>query len=339
MRELAEPGKQNAAVKGLVALGDAAVPALHKALADRRSDVQQWALFACSGLHGDCASLRSPVERLLASKDLGVALMAHRAWPAVDGRNGLLLTMGQGEVLLVTPAAEEVPCTLKEPIQTEMLPNGNLLTASYALQSVQEVRRDGSELWAKGGLEAVVDCQRLPDGNTLVCRHTWHLVQELRPDGEQAWSTKTPGPLLDVDRLANGNTLATQYGTGGVIEIDRDGKTVWSFDGSDLTSAARQLDDTTLVTNRKSGHVLLVEPGGKVLRTWKCHEPWQAELLPSGHVVVNERRAVRILDADGKTAWSLERVNILSMQVLGAGPLRGNVAPANAAPATPPQPK
>lgn len=180
----------------------------------------------------------------------------------------------------------------------------------------------------------MIDCQRLPDGNTLVCRHTWHLVQELRPDGEQVWSTKTKGPLLDVDRLANGNTLATQYGTGGVIEIDRDGKTVWSFDGSDLTSAARQLDGTTLVTNMKSGHVLLVEPGGKVLRTWKCHEPWQAELLPSGHMVVNERRAVRILDADGKTAWSLERANILGMQVLGAGPHR-----ANAAPATPPPPK
>ncbi|MBL8736929.1 MAG: PQQ-binding-like beta-propeller repeat protein [Planctomycetes bacterium] len=239
----------------------------------------------------------------------------------------------------MTHDAEKVLCTLEQSIQTEMLPNGNLLTASYALQSVREVRSDGSELWAKGGLEAVVDCQRLPDGNTLVCRHTWHLVQELKPDGEQAWSTKTKGPLLDVDRLPNGNTLATQFGTGGVIEIDRDGKTVWSFDGSELTSAARQLDGTTLITNTKSGHVLQVEPGGEVLRTWKCRDPWHAELLPSGHMVVNERQAVRILDANGKTVWSLERSNILGMQVLGAGPHRANATPPNVAPATPPQPK
>ncbi|MFN8827766.1 MAG: hypothetical protein ACK501_22585, partial [Planctomycetota bacterium] len=121
VRELAEPGKQNAAVAGLVALGDAAVPALHKALLDRRSDVLQWALFACSGLHGDCSSLRTPVESLLASQDLGVALMARRAWPAVEGRNGVLLTLSNGNVVLVTDTNEKVLLKLPGAFHTELL--------------------------------------------------------------------------------------------------------------------------------------------------------------------------------------------------------------------------
>ncbi|MFO1032076.1 MAG: PQQ-binding-like beta-propeller repeat protein [Planctomycetota bacterium] len=339
VRELAEPGKQNAAVKGLVALGDAAVPALHKALTDRRSDVLQWALFACSGLQGESASLRAPVERLLASKDLGVALMARRAWPAVDGRSGLLLTLGNGDIVLVTHDAEKVLCTLQQVFHTELLPNGNLLVASHSLRSVREVGSDGSELWAQGDIVAAVDCERLPGGSTLLCSYTGRRVSELGPNGDSVWSTETNGMPFDADRLANGNTLITQYDTGGVIEVDRNGKTVWSFDGTNLTSAARQLDGSTLVTNMDTGHVTLVEPDGKSPRTWRCHQPMQAELLPDGHLVVNERQAVCILDADGKDLWRLERANILCMQLLGAGPLRANKAPVSESRPTDASPK
>lgn len=349
VRELAEPGKQNAAVKGLVALGDAAVPALHKALTDRRSDVLQWALFACSGLHVDCASLRSPVERLLASKDLGVALMARRAWPAVDGRSGLLLTVGGEEILLVTHEGVSVLCKLPEAFRTELLPNGNLLFVSLGLQSVQEVRRDGSELWARTGLKAPSDCKRLPNGNTLVARYMDRRVSEWQPNGEQAWTIETPGLPFEVDRLANGNTLITQFDDGGLIEVDREGKTVWSFEGMNLTSAERQLDGTTLVTDQDTDRIRLVGANGTVLRSWACFDPDHAELLPNGHLVVNQGNAVLVLDADGKTLWSLERATITGMQVLGAGPYRAKTAPANAppehvtptnpAPATPPPPK
>lgn len=344
VRELAEPGKQNAAVKGLVALGDAAVPALHKALTDRRSDVLQWALFACSGLHGDCVSLRAPVERLLASKDLGVALMAQRAWPAVDGRCGLLLTVGGGEILLVTHEGVSVLCKLPQAYRTQLLPNGNLLFVSLGQHSVQEVRRDGSELWARAGLKAPVDCKRLPNGNTLVARYMDRRVSEWQPNGEQAWTIETPGLPFHVDRLANGNTLITQFDDGGVIEVDREGQTVWSFEGMNLTSAARQLDGTTLVTDLDTDRIRLVGANGTVLRSWACSDPQHAELLPNGHLVVNQGNAVLVLDADGKTLWSLERANITGMQVLGAGPHRVNVAPTNVtptnqAPATPPPPK
>lgn len=349
VRELAEPGKQNAAVAGLVALGDEAVPALHKALTDRRSDVLQWALFACSGLHGDCASLRSPVERLLASKDLGVALMAQRAWPAVDGRNGLLLTVAGGEILLVTHEGVSVLCKLPQAYRTQLLPNGNLLFVSLGLQSVQEVRRDGSELWARASLKAPVDCKRLPNGNTLVARYMDGRVSEWQPNGEQAWTIETPGLPYRADRLANGNTLITQFDDGGLIEVDRNGRTVWSFEGMNLTSAARQLDGTTLVTDLDTDRIRLVGANGKVLRSWDCLGPQHAELLPNGHLVVDQGNAVLVLDAGGKALWSLGRANITGMQVLGAGPYRANVAPTNAppehvtptnpAPATPPPPK
>jgi len=344
VRELAEPGKQNAAVAGLVALGDDAVPALHKALTDRRSDVLQWALFACSGLQGDCASLRAPVERLLASKDLGVALMARRAWPAIDGRSGLLLTVGGGEILLVTQEGVSVLCKLPHAFRTQLLPNDNLLFVSLGLQSVQEVRRDGSELWARAGMKAPVDCKRLPNGNTLVARYMDRRVSEWQPNGEQAWTIETPGLPFEADRLANGNTLITQFDDGGLIEVDREGKTVWSFEGMNLTSAERQLDGTTLVTDLDTDRIRLVGANGTVLRSWACLDPQHAELLPNGHLVVNQGNDVLVLDADGKTLWSLGRANITGMQVLGAGPHRAKVAPANVTPtnptpATPPPPK
>jgi hypothetical protein len=332
VRELAEPGKQNAAVQGLVALGDAAVPALHKALLDRRSDVLQWALFACSGLHGDCASLRSPVERLLASKDLGVALMARRAWPAVEGRSGVLLTLSNGNVVLVTDTSEKVLLTPPDPFHTELLPNGNLLSVSHTKGSVRELQSDGSEVWTHGAFQQPVDCKRLPDGNTLVCSYTGRKVVELKPDGTVAWSIETPGLPFEADRLANGNTLITQFNEDGVIEVDRNGKTVWSFASPHLSSASRQLDGTTLVTDRQSDRIRLVGADGKVQRTWKCDGVMHAELLPNGHLVVNRRDTVLVLDDRALPLWVTERKEILGMQVLGAGPFRANSPPAEPSP-------
>jgi hypothetical protein len=327
VRELADPDKQSAAVQGLVALGDAAVPALHKALLDRRSDVLQWALFACSGLHGDCASLRTPVERLLASKDLGVALMARRAWHAVEGRNGVLLTLSNGNVVLVTDTNEKVLLKLPGALHTELLPNGNLLTVSHTTGSIRELLLDGKEVWTLGGFQQAVDCKRLPDGNTLVCNHTGQTVVELKPDGSVAWSTETGGNPLGADRLANGNTLIVEFNQGGVIEVNRNGKTVWSFASPHLSSARRQLDGTTLVADRQTDRIRLVGSDGKVQRTWKCDGVLHAELLPNGHLVVNRNDTVLVLDDRALPLWVTERREIRGMQVLGAGPFRANATP------------
>jgi hypothetical protein len=331
VRELAEPGKQNAAVQGLVALGDAAVPALHKALTDRRSDVLQWALFACSGLRGDCASLRAPVERLLASKDLGVALMARRAWPALEGRHGILLTMNAGAVEMVTATEEKVLHKLPDPFHTELLPNGNLLTVSNTLKVLRELDPAAKEIWSVEGHDAV-DCKRLPDGNSLISNYSSRRVVELDPGGKVAWSVETADRPLEADRLANGNTLITLFGKGGVIEVDRAGKTVWSFEGNQLTSAERLLDGTTLVTGVKADRIQLVGTDGKELRAWTFVDPMRAQLLPNGHLVVNAHYAVVVLDAEGKTLWKLERKLITGMQVLGAGPFRANATAASQEP-------
>ena len=331
VRELAEPGKQNAAVAGLVALGDAAVPALHKALLDRRSDVLQWALFACSGLHGDCSSLRTPVESLLASKDLGVALMARRAWPAVEGRHGILLTMHAGEVEMVTATEQKVLHTLPQPFHTELLPNGHLLTVSYTRKVLCELDPAAKEIWSVDG-QADVDCKRLPNGNSLVTNYSGRRVLELDPGGNVAWSVETEDHPFEADRLANGNTLITQFGKGGVIEVDRAGKTVWSFEGNQLTSAERLLDGTTLVTGVKADRIQLVGTDGKELRAWTFVDPMRAQLLPNGHLVVNAHRAVVVLDAEGKTLWKIERLLITGMQVLGAGPFRANATAASQEP-------
>jgi len=322
VRELAEPGKQNAAVQGLVALGDAAVPALHKALLDRRSDVLQWALFACSGLSGNCASLRAPIERLRTSSDLGVALMAARAWPIAEGKSGLLLTLGSGEILLVGAGAETALGEMEKPFHSELLPSGNLLTVSHNTGRAREVDAAGKDVWTANGLQSLVDCKRLPDGNTLLCSYNDRRVVELKPNGGVAWSIETKGCPFEADRLANGNTLITQFNDGGVIEVDRAGKTVWSFDGSQLTSASRQLDGNTLVTDMDSSRIVLVAPNGKELRSWDCAGPMHAELLPNGHLAVNQRMGVCVLDPDGKEVWRFTRGSILGMQVLGAGPLR-----------------
>ncbi len=189
-------------------------------------------------------------------------------------------------------------------------------------------------MWSKADIGQPVAGNRLPDGNTLVCSYTGKRVVELKPDGEVAWSIEAQGMPFDADRLANGNTLITQYIDGGVIEVDRSGKTVWSFAGSQLSSAERQLDGTTLITALESDRIDLVAADGKVLRTWQCKEPRHAELLPNGHLVVNQGSTkALVLDGDGKVLWELERGLILGMQLLGAGPFVPSAPPGDKPPA------
>ena len=317
VREFTEPGKQTAAVARLVALGPEALPALHKALVDPRPEVVRWALFACSGLTGDTASLRNPIERHLRSADLGVALAAQRAWPIVDG--GGVFVVADDAWIRMTGDERERRKELTNPYRCEPLPNGNLLVVSHERKRIVEYSPTGDEVWAFPGAKTPVDAKRLPNGNTLIADYTARRVIEVDEHGTVVWSVATEGMAFDADRLGNGNTLIAQFDKGGVIEVDPKGQTVWQWKETSVGCVARQPDGNTLVALCQRGVVVLLSPELETLRQWPLEACLCAELLPNGHLVAGSFKELVEFDANGHELWKDDVTHLTHLHVRGPG--------------------
>jgi hypothetical protein len=306
LKELGQPDRCLDAARELVALGPAALPALHKALVDPRPEVVRQALFVASGLTGDIESLREPILRCLRHKDLGVALAARDAWPALDGGGATLVTdYHAGKALrLCGDETKEVVSGFPMLMGVQQLPDGHLLLAAYGQNRVVELDEKGEESWACTDVQQPSDAERLPDGHTLIADSVGLRVIEVDRAGQIVWTFDQDVRPIDVDRLANGNTLIASYKASGVVEVDRSGKVVWQWRAENVRDADRLLDGTTLITDCEAQCVLRVDSEHRTLRTWKvgfaCND---AELLPNGHLVVGGDGAVVEFDHDGKEVW------------------------------------
>ena len=305
-QELGRPDRCLDAARELTALGPAALPVLHKALADPRPDVVCQALFVASGLSGDVESLRDPILRCLRHKELGVALAARDAWPALDGAGATLVTdYHAGKVLrLVGDTSQELLTGFPFVMGVQQLPDGHLLVAAYQQHRVLEFDARREESWAFAGVRQPSDAERLPDGHTLIADSGNGRVIEIDRAGEVVWTFDQEVRPIDVDRLANGNTLIASYNASGVVEVDRSGVVVWQWRAKNVRDADRLLDGTTLITDCEAQCVLRVDSEHKTLRTWQvgvaCND---AELLPNGHLVVGGEGAVVEFDHEGKEVW------------------------------------
>lgn len=303
---LARPGAGSATVRELVQLGPAALPALHRALCDPRPEVVQWALFACSALPGDVASLREPIRRHLVNPHLGIALAARQAWPVLDGGGRTLVADYQADA--VVEIAPDGTVTELAAVGMVMgaarLPDGNLLVAAYRDNRVIEFDPSGNEIWSFADVVNPSDAERLPDGNTLIADSSNTRVVEVDRDGRIVWSYEDDVRPIDVDRLANGNTLIASYNASGAIEVDRDGNVVWRWLGQNVRDADRQLDGSTLVTITDERRVVLVAPDNSLVREWQIpFDPNDADLLANGHLVVAGANAVAEWNAAGEEIW------------------------------------
>ncbi|HEU4418472.1 MAG TPA: PQQ-binding-like beta-propeller repeat protein, partial [Planctomycetota bacterium] len=229
LKELDQPDRCLDAARELVALGPAALPVVHSSLVDPRPDVVRRALFVASGLAGDVESLREPILRCLRHKDLGVALAARDAWPALDGGGATLVTdYHAGKALrLLGDERQELLAGLPFVMGVQQLPDGHLLVAAYAQHRVVEFDAKGEESWACAAVRQPSDAERLPDGHTLIADSGNKRVIEVDRAGEVVWIYDQDVRPIDVDRLANGNTLIASYQASGVVVVDRSGAVVW----------------------------------------------------------------------------------------------------------------
>jgi hypothetical protein len=299
------PEQARAAVRELVELGPAALPALHVALRDPRPEVVQWALFASSGL-ADVESLREPIRLLMASKDLGVAIAAARACAALDGRGSTLITDYRRNHVLQIDRDEQETVIASQPMvmSAARLPDGHLLVAAYRDNRVLELDAKGEEVWSYRELRQPSDAQRLPGGNTLIADSSGGRAVEVDRDGKVVWQYAESVRPIHAARLGNGNTLICSYQTRGVVEVDPAGKIVWQMPGKNVRDADRLPDGTTLVTITDERRVVLVDAGLKVLQEWQLGFAGNdSELLPDGHLLVGGEGCVVELDNAGTEVW------------------------------------
>ena len=305
VQELARPERRLDAARELTALGPAALPALHRALVDARPEVVRGALFAAPGLAADIASLRDPIRRCLAHKDLGVALAARAALPALDFPGATLFTdYPAGRVARFGGDEQELHSGLPMVMSAQELDDGRRLVAAYGDNRVVEFARDGSLVWTFAELESPSDAERLPDGNTLIADTGHSRVLEVDRQGAIVWCYENDVRPIDVDRLGNGNTLIASYQKGGVVEVDPAGKVVWQWRAENVRDADRLLDGTTLLTDTAGRCVLRVDAEHRKLRTWALDfAANDAELLPNGHLVVGGEGALVEFDHAGVEVW------------------------------------
>ena len=306
MKELGRPDRCLDAARELVALGPAALPVVHKVLVDPRPELVRQALFVASGLAGDIESLREPIQRCLRHKDLGVALAARDACPALDGGGATVVTdYRAGKALrLLGDERQELLAGFPLLMGVQQLPDGHLLVAATAQHRVLEFDAKGEETWAFADVQQPSDAERLPDGHTLIADSGNKRVIEVDHAGEIVWIYDQDVRPIDADRLANGNTLIASYRASGVVEVDRSGVVVWQWRGVNIRDADRLLDGTTLLTDSEAQCVLRVDSEHHTLRKWQvgfaCND---AELLPNGHLVVGGDGAVVEFDHEGKEVW------------------------------------
>jgi len=308
------PQQVRAAVRELVGLGPAALPALHVALRDPRPEIVQWALFASAGLAGDCESLREPVRLLATSSNASVAAAAAHALAALDGRGSTLIVEYDSAHAVEIDAAGEWHELAKQPMLMDAarLSDGHLLVTSYRGNCVLELDAQGGEVWSQRGLQEPSAAQRLPGGNTLIADSSALRVIEVDRKGTIVWQYAEHVRPIRVARLGNGNTLICSYQASGLVEVDRDGKVVWRMPGQDIRDVERLPDDTTLVTRTDEKRVVLVDRGLRVLQEWKfAFEPRAAELLPDGHLLVGGNGHLVEVDDGGVEVWS-EKVGIIN---------------------------
>jgi hypothetical protein len=306
LQELAVPERCLDAARELCALGPAVLPGLHKMLVDPRPEVVQRALFVASGLSGDVESLRMPIRRCLEHKDPGIALAAQAAWPALDGGGSTLVTdYGKHRVVrFVGEEEREVLADLNMVMGVQQLENGNLLVAGYGQNRIVEFDANGAEVWTFTDVASPSDAERLPDGNTLIADSDNTRVIEVDRAGKIVWSYSDNLRPIDADRLANGNTLISSYEASGVVEVSPAGKVVWQWRSDNVRDADRLLDGTTLLTDTSGRCVLRVDAQHRTLRSWPVDfEANDAELQPSGHLVVGGDGAVVEFDHAGKEVW------------------------------------
>lgn len=302
------PDRRTQAVRGLLRLGSASVPALLRGAQHPDTDIATMSM----QMLGQLGALAQPAEeglrKLAASKTPEIAHAArwamHRLHPTgemliADYTRGLLLTLaphvagkGDGEAAVLLK-------NLDSAWDCERLANGNFLVTHYTRHKVVEYTPQGKEVWSFQDLKSPLDADRLPNGNTLISDTGQSRVIEVNPDGKIVWQHTECKSPYDADRLPDGNTLISEYGER-VAEFDAKGKVVWQHKIAGAFGADRLRNGNTLITDYTGSVLELDRQSNIMLRLHGVKQPNEARRLANGHTVVAESLRIRVFDATGK---------------------------------------
>ncbi|MFN4258865.1 MAG: HEAT repeat domain-containing protein [Gemmataceae bacterium] len=194
---------------------------------------------------------------------------------------------------------------VRNPADTQLLPNGRLLIAECQGHVVTERDRNGRVWWQYEVKSNPVSCQRLTNGNTFIA--TYHQLLEVTRDGQIVMSRDFPGSIYCAQKLRNGHILYV-HSNGNVVELDALGKETRVIpigQTSGWASVEALPGNRYLIAQYTANRVVEVDESGKVL--WECamQTPAWATRLANGQTLVAspDGRCVAEFDRAGKQTW------------------------------------
>lgn len=194
------------------------------------------------------------------------------------------------------------------------LPNGNALVSLYDQRRVEEYDARGQRVWTSKRLVGrPTSVQRLSNGNTLVAFSGIGLVAEIAKDSKIVWSAKPGSGTYFALRLPSGITRVSQFAQRKILDLDREGKIVREVSTGAGPFMATELDEGGfLACFPQINRVVLLDENGKVGRGWGGFQwPTSAFLLPTGEILVGDRRGVHLVSRTRDTKPLFRKAGIV----------------------------
>lgn len=174
---------------------------------------------------------------------------------------------------------------------------------------VREVDAAGKKLWEISGIEFPLDAQLLPNGNLMSAEYRGNRVTERNKKGEVVWEHKllNVGPLVG-QRLASGNTfIATETSLFEVNKLGKEVFSYVPPSGAGIRKAMRLANGDIVLVNT-AGTFQRLTPAGKEILSFPVEvstNGGRIDVTPAGHVVVPQLAAGKVVEYDtaGRPVW------------------------------------
>lgn len=301
------PERRDQAVRGLLALGAAAAPALCDKLTDPRPDVVARAAHCLRALGAGAEGVVPDLRILTASEVAHTATAARWVLSAFEPEGITLVTDHPGGRILEFDEAGKVLLEIKDltrVFHAERLPNGHYLVALTSPKSnVREIDRNGAVVWTYSDPSMnALGVVRLPNDNTLIANASGNVI-EVSPAGKVVRKTEARVTPWKAYPLPNGNLLIADGNE--ARELDWRGETLRTFDqAKELHDAQRLWNGHTLITSHRDNKVLEVDAAGRIVHTIETTKnPHTAIRVSNGDTIIGGRGFVSRRNERGVLVW------------------------------------
>jgi outer membrane protein assembly factor BamB len=198
------------------------------------------------------------------------------------------------------------------------LTKGNRSGKVYELDGAGKVR------WEIETLANPLDAQMLPNGNVLLIEQVGQLITERSTTkGEIVWQRNIPQQAVAVRRLANGNTFIASRSQLLEMDGDKKDVWTVNRPNADIISAAR-LPGGGAVILTNTGNIITLDAAGKEGKSFNIGQVYyytQIDVLPSGRILVPLYTQNKVIeyDAEGRNVWEVAATRPTNVQRLPNG--------------------